>query len=311
MKLNQLLSLGLMTAGAAATILPLQRRVIWDNANRTFAIALDLDDTTEAAARAGVALDDLLHELWHAGATHLTVPEDTLARLMAQGRLAVAVPVVPLPEPPRVARWSYLASGEPGLLERIKVELDARQPALDTRLIDEGDRSLLAVSGDFVSLQQVGLGFDPEAVSGVGAIGSAVSIPLPFLLGWLSDRMNRYYVVAFCFLIGALGLFALTGSNLVWHFAVASAAMPAVAASMGISQALVTDLVPPKALGVALALYGAALHIGIGIGLISTGNAIQSFGLTASYIGGAVLTLVAIVVLFVVQVNKIRRPVLA
>ncbi|MEZ4671792.1 MAG: MFS transporter [Anaerolineae bacterium] len=152
---------------------------------------------------------------------------------------------------------------------------------------------------------------DPEAVSGVGAIGSAVSIPLPFLLGWLSDRMNRYYVVAFCFLIGALGLFALTGSNLVWHFAVASAAMPAVAASMGISQALVTDLVPPKALGVALALYGAALQIGIGIGLISTGNAIQSFGLTASYIGGAVLTLVAIVVLFVVQVNKIRRPVLA
>ncbi|HRX04629.1 MAG TPA: DUF5693 family protein, partial [Anaerolineae bacterium] len=184
MKLNQLLSLGLMTAGAAATILPLQRRVIWDNANRTFAIALDLDDTTEAAARAGVALDDLLHELWHAGATHLTVPEDTLARLMAQGRLAVAVPVVPLPEPPRVARWSYLASGEPGLLERIKVELDARQPALDTRLIDEGDRSLLAVSGDFVSLQQVGLGFDPDVVhvaehAGLQALPRPVSYPWP------------------------------------------------------------------------------------------------------------------------------------
>ncbi len=155
-------------------------------------------------------------------------------------------------------------------------------------------------------LQMDGLGFDPEAISAVAAIGSAVSIPLPFLLGWLSDRMNRYYLVAFCFLIGALGLFALVGSNLMWHFAVASSLLPVVGASMGIGQALVTDLVPSKSLGMALALYGAAIQIGIAIGLISSGHAIQSFGLTASYIGGAVLTLVAIGLLFAVQLAKKR-----
>jgi len=113
-------------------------------------------------------------------------------------------------------------------------------------------------------------------------------------------------VIAFCFLIGALGLVALIGSSLLWHFAIASALLPVVGASMGISQALVTDLVPPKALGMALALYSAALQIGIVIGLISTGNAIQSFGLTATYIAGAVLTLAAIGLLFVVR-SKTKR----
>ena len=156
-------------------------------------------------------------------------------------------------------------------------------------------------------LQMDGLGFDPEAISGVAAIGSAVSIPLPLLLGWLSDRINRYFVVAFCFLIGALGLVALMGSSLVWHFAVASALLPVLGASMGISQALVTDLVPSKSLGTALALYNAALQIGIVIGLISTGNAIQRLGLTATYIAGMALTLIAIVLLFVVQSAKKRQ----
>lgn len=169
--------------------------------------------------------------------------------------------------------------------------------------------NLIAFGSGFVGnlgkpLQMDGLGFDPEAISGVAAIGSAVSIPLPFVLGWLSDRINRYYVVALCFVIGALGLVALVGSNVVWHFAIASALLPVVAASMGISQALVTDLVPSKSLGVALALYGAAIQIGIAIGLISSGNAIQSFGLMASYIGGAVLTLAAIGLLFAVQMRK-------
>ena len=63
-----------MAAGAAAAKGPLQRRAAWDRANRTVYLALDYDDVAEAAARAGQTLPDLLHALWHAGATHLTVP---------------------------------------------------------------------------------------------------------------------------------------------------------------------------------------------------------------------------------------------
>ena len=184
MKPNRLLSLGLMAAGAAATILPLQRRLIWDNANRTVAIALDFDDTTESATRAGVALDDLLHELWHAGATHLTIPEDTLARLMAQGRVAVTVPASPLADQPPLGRWNYLASHEAGLLDRVQAELAARQPAVSARLLQDGDRPLLALGGDLESLVRVGLGFDPDLVhlaehAGLQPLPRPVSYPWP------------------------------------------------------------------------------------------------------------------------------------
>ncbi|MEZ4771341.1 MAG: DUF5693 family protein [Caldilineales bacterium] len=184
MKLNRLISFGLMTAGAAATILPLQRRVIWDNANRTVAIALDYDDAVEAATRAGVSLPDLLHELWHAGATHLTVPEDTLARLMAQGRLTLTTPATPVADDPPLGRWIYLASGEPGLLDRVQAELAARQPAAGASLADDQGRTLLALSGDLASLQQIGLGFDGEIAhlaehAGLQPLPRPVSYPWP------------------------------------------------------------------------------------------------------------------------------------
>ncbi len=103
---------------------------------------------------------------------------------MAQGRLAVAIPSVPLEAPPRSGRWTYLAANEPGLLPRVQTELNARQPAIETVLADEGDRSLLAVSGDFASLQQIGLGFDPELVhtaehAGLQPLPRPVSYPWP------------------------------------------------------------------------------------------------------------------------------------
>lgn len=161
------------------------------------------------------------------------------------------------------------------------------------------------------SIQMVGLDFDPEAISGVVAIGGAVAIPLPFLLGWLSDRISRYYVVAFCFLAGAIGLFTLAGSNLLWHFAASSVLLTTVGASIGISQALVTDLVAPKSLGVALSLYGSAATIGGIFGFTGAGHAIQTFGLTPTYIAATIVTLVAAAVIIWLKFARQKRQALA
>ena len=172
-----------MAAGAAAAIGPLQRRAAWDRANRTVYLALDYDDVAEAAARAGQTLPDLLHALWHAGATHLTVPEDTLARLMAQGRIGTAIPRQPLQELAPSGRWSYLAADEEGLLDRLQAELAARQPALGARLVDDEGRSLLAVGGDLQALQSIGLGFDPELAHLAGHAG-LTPLPRPTSYPW-------------------------------------------------------------------------------------------------------------------------------
>lgn len=166
----------MMAAGAAAAWIPIQRRRAWDGANRSVAIALDFDDTAEAAVRAGLPLPDLLHQLWHAGATHLALPEDTLARLLAQGRVAPLIPRRPLDEPAPLGRWTYLAAHEPGLLARVQAELAARLPHLAARLLDDEGRALLAWSGDLPAIQLVGLGFDADLAEMISAAGLQ---PLP------------------------------------------------------------------------------------------------------------------------------------
>ena len=183
MKIQPLLSLGMMAAGAAAAIGPVRRRAAWDRAHSTVRVALDYDDLAEVAGRANQPLDNLLHALWHAGATHLTVPEDTLARLMAQGRIGTALPRQPL-APPASGRWSYLAASALGLLERVQAELAARQPGSSAHLIDDDGQALLAVAGDLQALLPIGLGFDPDVAhsafhSGLEALPRPTSYPWP------------------------------------------------------------------------------------------------------------------------------------
>ncbi|MEP7290926.1 MAG: MFS transporter [Chloroflexota bacterium] len=156
-------------------------------------------------------------------------------------------------------------------------------------------------------LQMDQLGFSPGAISGVVAIGGAISLPFPLLLGWLSDRIDRYRLVALCFLIGAVGLIAMAMSSSLWHFGIATILLSGVGVSIGISQALVIDLVPGEALAVALSRYGSAPTIGAVIGFPLIGYAIKAFGMNPTLIAGAVLTLIAIPLLFRVKYVEGRR----
>jgi hypothetical protein len=150
----------MIAGGAAAAVGPLRRRLAYDQANRTAYIALGYDDVAEISVRSGVPLTDLLHRFWHAGATHLALPEDTLGRWLARGSAVIVAPRQPLADLPAAGHWTYLAAHEAELLSRLQRELAARQPHLDVRFLEEDGRSLLALGGDLLALQDLGLGFD-------------------------------------------------------------------------------------------------------------------------------------------------------
>ena len=152
-------------------------------------------------------------------------------------------------------------------------------------------------------------GFDPVAIAGVTAVGGAVSIPMPILIGWLSDRLGRYGLIIFCFLMSAAGLALLAISVTLVHYWVSSILLAGTGVSLAVGPALVTDLVPPESLGKALAWFGFAPSTGGIIGFATTGYAIQTFGTTITFIAGGVLTLIAIA--FVMQVQRARQPALA
>lgn len=153
------------------------------------------------------------------------------------------------------------------------------------------------------------IGFDSEAITSAVGVSGAVSLPFPFLLGWLSDRLGRYRLLALCYVFSALGLVVLAGSTALWQFWLSAVLGAAITAGGALAQALVTDLVPPESLGLGLSRLGAVSWAAGVIGNVGTGYAIQGLGMTVTLVLGAALTLCSIVLLL--QVQRVRRLALA
>jgi MFS family permease len=141
------------------------------------------------------------------------------------------------------------------------------------------------------------LRFDATAISGTAMVGGLISLPLPFLTGWLSDRFGRKPFLIFLYLTTMVGLIVMPFALQLWLFWVATALQIAISASIAVGSALVTDLVPQETLGVALAWFGATNWIGFVVGFAGTGNAIKAFGMTTTLILGVLLCVLAIVLL--------------
>jgi MFS family permease len=165
---------------------------------------------------------------------------------------------------------------------------------------------IVAVAGGMgTSLTMNNFGFAAAAISSTGAIAGAVTLPLPLLVGWLSDRFGRKRVLACCYLVGAVSMLILVKSIALWHFWVA-AALRRFAVSVGrvIGSALTTDLVPQESLGKGISLFSATTWIGGIIGFAGTGYTIQYLGLIPTFILGAFLPLVAIILLIPIRQAK-------
>ncbi len=141
------------------------------------------------------------------------------------------------------------------------------------------------------------LGFDTSANTGTIAVSGAISLPLTLIVGWLSDRMGRVPLLAGCYLINVVGMLMLAEAELLWHYQVSAGLLLGVNASLGVGSALITDNVSPDVLGRALSLYTATAWIGGIIGSLGTGFAMEQIGVYPTFLGGAVLPIIAILLL--------------
>jgi MFS family permease len=155
------------------------------------------------------------------------------------------------------------------------------------------------------SLAMNDLGFVAAAISSTTTVGGAISLPLPPLVGRLSDRVDRKWLLGLCYLAGTVGLLVLIVSVSLWHFWIAAGLLSVlVYVSSGVGSALVTDLVPQESLGRGMSLFSATSWVGGIIGFAGTGYAVQRLGTTSTFIFGALLSLVAIVLLIPVRRRK-------
>ena len=160
----------------------------------------------------------------------------------------------------------------------------------------------IAVMGRSLAMDD--LGFAAAAISSAGAIGGATTLPLPPLIGWLSDRVGRKQFLALCYLAGTAGLLVLVESVALWHFWVATFLLSVFwAVNIGIGSALATDLVPRESVGRGISLFNATTWVGGIIGYASTGYAFQNLGVNPTFLIGALLPLIAVVLLIPIRVQ--------
>jgi MFS family permease len=151
------------------------------------------------------------------------------------------------------------------------------------------------------SLVMADLGFGTGAITITSAISEVSVLPLPLLLGWLSDRLGRRIFLIIGCLASTVGLLALSGSASLWHFWAASTLVTVSFVTGGVGTALVADLVPKEVLGRGLSLFGTTTWIAGILGCAGAGCALQYLGAILTFFAGALLPLLAIALLIAIR----------
>lgn len=138
------------------------------------------------------------------------------------------------------------------------------------------------------------LRFEPAAITAAAAVGSLVTLPLPLVVGRLSDRLGRKPLLLLCFLGPPTGLLILAVAQRVPHFWAASILGSILGLSGLVGSALAADRFPAGAVDTALSLLGAATWAGIVIGLGAGGAAIAALGIRPVLLLGVLGSLLAL-----------------
>jgi YNFM family putative membrane transporter len=157
------------------------------------------------------------------------------------------------------------------------------------------------------SLMMNDMQFGAMSIASTGAIGGLVGMPIPFLMGWLSDRMGRKIFLYLSYTAGMVSLVVLIYSSSLWHFWVVIALQSIFGGANGtIGSALIADLVPKESLGRGLSLFSATAWIGGVLGFGSAGLAFKNFGVFSTLIVGIGLVAIAIALLIPIH-DRMKR----
>jgi MFS family permease len=146
--------------------------------------------------------------------------------------------------------------------------------------------------------------FSSTAMTTTAAIGGALSLPLPFILGWLSDVLGRRGVIIASYLSGTACVTVLIFSTKLWHFWVAAALLSLLAVSMSVGPAFVADIVETENVGTGVSLLQSSQWIGTIIGFTYSGFAFQRLGIGRGLATASIAGLLGTVIIMLIRNRK-------
>jgi len=145
------------------------------------------------------------------------------------------------------------------------------------------------------------LGFNGGAIASVTMVSGLVMLPLPFVVGWLSDRIGRRQMIIWSYLLSSVGALVLMSSLSLWQFWLSTSLLAIASGIIGVGLAYITDIVPSEAVSGALARYSATPPLAGVFGYAGTGLIVQVIGLSATFVTGAALPLFAVLMMLTIR----------
>lgn len=150
------------------------------------------------------------------------------------------------------------------------------------------------------------LGFSATAISLAAAVGAAINLPFPLIMGWLSDRIGRKWLLVGCLAAGLVSLVALALAGSAWSFWGASILLALMTGASPLLQALATDLLPAGSVGSGLSLLSSASSAGLFFSSLGMGIAIEGWGGRPAFLSIALAPLLALGLVAAVREKKVK-----
>jgi MFS family permease len=147
-------------------------------------------------------------------------------------------------------------------------------------------------------------GLSKLAINSTQAVSGAVALGLPLLLGWISDRVGRRWILAGCYLLSAAGLVVLAYATALWQFYLFAALNAFLSVPFGVGPAYVMDVVPGEGAARGVALFQAMNWVGNICGMAGGGLAAQRLGISPTVLYSAGFAVAAMALLFFVRERR-------
>lgn len=150
------------------------------------------------------------------------------------------------------------------------------------------------------------MGFDAGAIASAVTVSGLIILPLPFVVGWLSDRISRKQLLILSYILASVGAVVMITALQLWQFWLSASLFALVGGMVGVGLAYVTDLVPHEGVGSALAYFSATPPLAGVIGYAGTGFILQALGMQGTFIAGAVLPVVAVGMMLMIRRQRVK-----